>query len=432
MRILFAQKLSYLPGLNGASRLGRSLLEGLAARNHECRVVALAGAPAKESKQLDSRNLDVRSGLTAPDLAPAKQVFIHNGVKVFAFANPARLHAQLNHQIQEFDPNWIIISEDPTCMLIAAALESAPRRTLFLSQSQATLPFGPDAFVRDPLRTRMLSDVAGILTISQYLKRYIQRWAGLDAFVTAVPVYGVPPFADLGSFGNRYVTMINPSGIKGAAIFLKLARQFPDMQFAAVPTWATTAADRSALKGLPNVRVLQPSENIDDIFKSTRVLLVPSLWGEAFGLVVVEAMLRGIPVLASNVGGLVEAKLGVDYTLPVHRIENYENQRDENGIPIPIISEQDVDPWDTALRKVLTDKVEFDRLSIASKTAAMKYVAGLSIAPTERYLQELSQRKSLANSRTKKKNEFSSLLDGLTTDKLEIIAAHLRKRAHKA
>ena len=47
----------------------------------------------------------------------------------------------------------------------------------------------------------------------------------------------------------------------------------------------------------------------------TRILLVPSLWGEAFGLVVVEAMLRGIPVLASNVGGLVEAKLGVDYIL---------------------------------------------------------------------------------------------------------------------
>ena len=33
--------------------------------------------------------------------------------------------------------------------------------------------------------------------------------------------------------------------------------------------------------------------------------------------IVVEAMLRGVPVIASNTGGLPEAKLGVPYVLPV-------------------------------------------------------------------------------------------------------------------
>ena len=34
-----------------------------------------------------------------------------------------------------------------------------------------------------------------------------------------------------------------------------------------------------------------------------------------------EAMLRGIPVLASDRGGLVEAHRGVDYTIPVSALE---------------------------------------------------------------------------------------------------------------
>ncbi len=59
--------------------------------------------------------------------------------------------------------------------------------------------------------------------------------------------------------------------------------------------------------------LLDPVDNVDDILRRTRVLLVPSLWAEARSRMVVESMLRGVPVIASNVGGIPEAKLGVDY-----------------------------------------------------------------------------------------------------------------------
>lgn len=37
----------------------------------------------------------------------------------------------------------------------------------------------------------------------------------------------------------------------------------------------------------------------EDIYRRTAVLLVPSIWSEAFGLVAVEAQLLGIPVVSS-------------------------------------------------------------------------------------------------------------------------------------
>ncbi|HWW75501.1 MAG TPA: hypothetical protein VNZ44_08895 [Pyrinomonadaceae bacterium] len=98
----------------------------------------------------------------------------------------------------------------------------------------------------------------------------------------------------------------------------------------------------------------------------------------------VDAMLRGIPVLASNVGGLPEAKLGVDYVLPVNMIERYELD-DEMRVQ-PVIPEQDTRPWAETLSRVLTDRALYERLSLASREAALSFVGGLGSLPFEQYL----------------------------------------------
>src|SRR5207247_5128520 len=105
-------------------------------------------------------------------------------------------------------------------------------------------------------------------------------------------------------------------------------------RFAAVPTWGTNAADLAALRERLNVTVLDPVDNIDDLLRRTRVLLVPSLWAEARSRIVVEAMARGIPVLASDIGGIPEAKLGVPYLLPVNPIVRYRRAVGENIAPV--------------------------------------------------------------------------------------------------
>lgn len=138
------------------------------------------------------------------------------------------------------------------------------------------------------------------------------------------------------------------------------------------------------LRELPNVRLLEAADNIENILAQTRVLLAPSLWPETFGYVVPEAMLRGIPVLASDLGGLREAKLGVKYLLPVTPAE-----RRSDGYVCPI---QNIEPWSQALVELLGDVDAYERCSSRSRQAVLEFVSKVSVAPFERLLSELAVR----------------------------------------
>jgi glycosyltransferase involved in cell wall biosynthesis len=69
---------------------------------------------------------------------------------------------------------------------------------------------------------------------------------------------------------------------------------------------ASVAATEWRVSG--QVRVVAPFEQagMDAFYDDIDVLLVPSLWKESFGLVVREALARGIWVIATAAGGVVE------------------------------------------------------------------------------------------------------------------------------
>jgi len=46
-------------------------------------------------------------------------------------------------------------------------------------------------------------------------------------------------------------------------------------------------------------------KNLDRVWDQANIFVLPSLW-ESYGLVIVEAMARGIPVVATNVGAIPE------------------------------------------------------------------------------------------------------------------------------
>jgi glycosyltransferase involved in cell wall biosynthesis len=72
-------------------------------------------------------------------------------------------------------------------------------------------------------------------------------------------------------------------------------------------TDAEQAALVARVAAHPNV-VLQPrTHDMRQVYRATHILLAPSQWEEAWGRVATEAQFSGIPVLASDRGGLPEA-----------------------------------------------------------------------------------------------------------------------------
>ena len=177
--------------------------------------------------------------------------------------------------------------------------------------------------------------------------------------------------------------MVNPCAVKGIDIFVALAARMPHLRFAAVPTWGTNASDLDLLNAQPNITRLDPVDNIEDLLRKTRVMVVPSVWAEARSRIVVEAMLHGVPVVASDAGGIREAKLGVPYLIPVNPIRHYKPALDENLVPVAEIAA----PEHRALagRRGTSHHGSRALAGIAqqSRTAALRYVDQLSVEPFE-------------------------------------------------
>ncbi|GAB3830799.1 hypothetical protein GCM10027610_019800 [Dactylosporangium cerinum] len=264
---------------------------------------------------------------------------------------------------------------------------------MYLVHTLQQLPFGPRAFYPQASGQRLLRRVAGVVAVSRAARDYVRVHGGLDATLIHPPVYGAGPWP--ASTGDA-VTMVNPCGYKGLPILLGLADACPDVPFLAVPTWGTTAADRAALARRPNITIVPPADDLAAVYARSRVLLMPSLWDETFGYTAVEAMLHGVPVLAADVGGLGEAKLGVPYLLPVTPISRYLPQRPDAPYPEPELPPQDLVPWLAALRRLLTDDRHHASIAAAGREAAGAFAGGLEPGAFSRYLESPARQRALA------------------------------------
>lgn len=391
VKLLLTMNLPYFPAHGGANKANRFLAEGFAERGNEVTVVAPAlGVPSQitVADLLESlAGLGIKTRRSADAI-----VFEMCGVTIHAVTEPNRIRAYLIDRLKSEQPDWAIVSsEEPTQNLLNAALESYPGRIVYLAHTPTFLPFGPQSFYPSRRRTKLLERVNGIIAVSQFMDGYIREHSRLESKMLYLPVYGPGPFPVLGRYKNPYVTMVNPCRLKGIDIFVALARALPDVAFAAVPTWGTTPSDLAMLQDIDNVEILQPSTDIDDIFARTRVLLMPSLWLECFGLTAVEAQLRGIPVIASDVGGLPEAKLDTDFLIPVTPIEEFANELDENTIPTAKAPAIDLEPWQIALTTLLADEATYDHHAIAAREHALRFHASVGIGGWEQFLVDLPE-----------------------------------------
>ncbi|HYP15533.1 MAG TPA: glycosyltransferase family 4 protein, partial [Bryobacteraceae bacterium] len=289
-------------------------------------------------------------------------------------------------------------------------------------------PFGPASWNPDPQAADLVRSSAGIVAIGEHMAGYIKSHLGRDPAVIHPPIYGDPPYPRFGNFDEGWILMINPSAVKGIRIFLALADRFPDYTFAALTGWATTTDDRVELAHRPNVVVLETVPRIDDVLAKSRLLLMPSLWYEGFGLIAMEAMLRGVPVISSDSGGLMEAKQGTGFVVPVRPIQRYEPHFDETHMPRPLEPAQDIEPWVQALQKLLTQKDAYVLEADRSRQVATEFVSKLKASDFEAYL-ALLQPSPDSGSAALPGTNSDARLSGLSPAKRALLLQKLRERA---
>jgi len=136
--------------------------------------------------------------------------------------------------------------------------------------------------------------------------------------------------------------------------------------------------------------------------------------------VVMENMLRGIPVVSSDSGGLKEAKSGTGYVIPVRTIDRYQAVFDEHAMPRPVVEENDPLPWVSAVSQLLTDREAYQRESDASRRAAQQFVNGLDASAMERFLCALHPREAA--------KDTAATIESLSPAKRALLLQRLLKR----
>ena len=161
----------------------------------------------------------------------------------------------------------------------------------------------------------------------------------------------------------EFMTFINPSFEKGVNVFMPLAklaaRECPEIKFLVVQSRGRWATALKVLKleasDFPNVKVIGHQRDMRPVYAATRALLLPSLWFESGARVIPEALLNGVPILASDTGGSRElvGQGGVMFTLP-------EEVREKRGIPA---GEEVLRPWLEEVKRIWHDEAYYAELA---------------------------------------------------------------------
>lgn len=365
MRLTLVSHMPHRVTVGGAQEALREAVDRLAARGHDVTVLCA----------------------TPPRLPGAPTATSPAAVEVIEHENIENLLAAGRTHVLARRPDVVLVpAEDPSQRPLRA-VSGLGIPTVVLAQTPATLPFGPGSARRDPVAHGLLLSATRVLASSAFLTDYIRRHGDLDARAVSLPA-AISGTRRIDLRGRDRVLMINPSIIKGRTVLTALARRFPTQRFAAVVGWATNEDDLLALAAYDNIEVLSSSHNIGHYLDSARVLLVPSLWLENVPLVIGEALRAGVPVLASDIGGIPEALDGLGTLLPVVPIRWQSGAR--GGQQTPVAPEQPVDRWATALRGELgTPDAAWERRSAQLAADARRRAARVDIMSLKTALEEV-------------------------------------------
>ncbi len=295
MRILYASKRPPFPFFQGGAARSAHYLLSTLSNDFDTECMAIGNKTFQDANWPPPSHDDYKSlGIKSVD-DNKSTTSIHSSYPAKIFDNFAE---KIHPFIDELRPDIIWTQLDGADSIAKIGRQHGVKTILFLRDAEET-PYN--------LKPIAASGVCMVCN-SQFMANRIQTITGRAAHV----IYpSLEKSFDVIGDPKGYITMINPTPVKGIETFLEIARLMPHEKFLLVESWtlSDTALDKlkDKLDSLPNVRFSHRVPDVASIYSQTKLLLAPSIWEEAFGRVVIEAQSCRIPVIASSRGGLAES-----------------------------------------------------------------------------------------------------------------------------
>lgn len=320
MRVLFASTLCLFDPASGAMRSCRDMLAALARAGHEIRSVTTTCLDRPVTPSVNVFLAGIGASLPDPRRLPRLEADggIHVLVPVATMLRPTmmareeeRYFNRVVRQMEERRPD-VILGVGP----------GAADRALWRAAAARGIPvvlYVSNLSVRSPDMTR---DAALVITDSAFTADHCRRVLGVEA--RAVGKFMQPVSVPAGARPS-YCLVINPEPQKGGRLALdimwRVSQVAPDIRFAVVES-RFTVDELLAVSGdrrgpPPNLACLPQHPDLSAAWAGARTLLHLSLWPESGSRVVMEALSAGIPVLATEIGGVPEMLNGGGLLRPV-------------------------------------------------------------------------------------------------------------------
>ncbi len=273
-----------------------------------------------------------------------------------------RTWPRIRDELRRFGPDVVHVHEpiSPSTSMFATLSSPAPVVATFHAGSERKLAVSLASPLLRLIWSRLdvmvgVSNAALELGARHHLStaRVIPNGVDVELFRGARPAEGLPPGRKL-----LFVNRLDPRKGFSVAVeaFAILGRDLPDL----VMVVAGDGPERPAVDRLPpglRARVVMlgavPHDHLPPYHAAADVFVAPALGGESFGIVLVEAMAAGLPVVASDIEGWREVV-----------------RRGEDGL---LVTPNDPHAVAAAVRTVLDDPALARGLSEAGRRRSERY-----------------------------------------------------------